>query len=80
MPPVTGALRDSAGLIEAIGIGEAPLGLQGTFSLWRDDSSLKEFAYRGAAHSKVIKATHREQWYAEELFARFEVIEKAGTL
>ena len=80
VPPVTGALRDSAGLIEAIGIGEAPLGLQGTFSLWRDDHSLKEFAYRSGAHTNVIKATHREQWYAEELFARFEVIDKAGAL
>ena len=80
VPPVTGALRESAGLIGAIGIGEAPLGLQGTFSLWRDESSLKEFAYRGVAHTRVIKSTHREQWYAEELFARFAVIDKAGTL
>ena len=80
VPPVTGALRESAGLIGAIGIGEAPLGLQGTFSLWRDESSLKEFAYRGAAHTRVIKATDREQWYAEELFARFAVVDKTGTL
>lgn len=80
VPPVTGALRDSDGLIGAIGIGEAPLGLQGTFSLWRDDRSLKEFAYRGVAHTRVIKSTHREQWYAEELFARFAVLDKTGTL
>lgn len=80
VPPVTGALRTSPGFLGAIGIGEAPLGLQGTFSLWRNDKSLKDFAYRDSAHAGVIRATHREQWYAEELFARFAVIEKAGVL
>ena len=35
VPPVTSSLHNSHGLISAIGIGEAPIGLQGTFSLWR---------------------------------------------
>jgi hypothetical protein len=74
------SLRNSPGLISAIGIGEAPIGLQGTFSLWENPASIKEFAYRGQAHREVIAATHREQWYAEELFARFAVTEMKGTL
>jgi len=80
VPPVTTSLRNSPGLIAAIGIGEAPIGLQGTFSLWESPAAIKEFAYRGQAHREVIAATHREQWYAEELFARFAVTEMKGTL
>lgn len=80
VPPVTAALHSSPGLIAAIGIGEAPIGLQGTFSIWRDSGAIREFAYRGAAHQAVIAATAREAWYAEELFARFAVVEPKGHL
>ena len=80
VPPVTLSLRNSPGLISAIGIGEAPLGLQGTFSIWESPAAIKEFAYRGQAHKAVIAATHREKWYSEELFARFAVTEMKGTL
>lgn len=80
VPPVTSSLKSSAGLISAIGIGEAPLGLQGTFSIWTDSKAIREFAYRGAAHRAAIEATEREKWYAEELFARFALIDAKGGL
>lgn len=80
VPPVTMSLRSAPGLRHAIGIGEAPLGLQGTFSLWESGAAIKEFAYRGSAHRAVIAATHREKWYAEELFARFAVTDRNGDL
>ena len=80
VPPVTESLRQSPGLLNAIGIGEAPIGLQGTFSVWRDAASLRDFAYKGHAHSEAIRATSANQWYSEELFARFAVIEERGML
>ena len=80
VPPVTQSLHQSEGLIGAIGIGEAPIGLQGTFSLWASSDAVKNFAYRGSAHQSAIAATHREKWYSEELFARFAVLERAGRL
>jgi len=80
VPPVTESLHQSPGLLNAIGIGEAPIGLQGTFSVWKDAASLRDFAYKGKAHSEAIKATSAQQWYAEELFARFAVIEERGML
>lgn len=79
VPPVTTSLKSSAGLIHAIGIGEAPLGLQGTFSIWESPKAIREFAYQGAAHKAAIEATHRERWYAEELFARFAITEQSGS-
>lgn len=80
VPPVTNDLHSSEGLISAIGIGEAPIGLQGTFSLWSDSRSLRAFAYQGLAHQQVIARTSELQWYAEELFARFAVISMRGRL
>jgi hypothetical protein len=78
--PVTKSLRSAPGLISAIGIGEAPLGLQGTFSIWEDPKTISYFAYRGEAHKEVIAATAREKWYAEELFGRFALISSSGVL
>ena len=78
VPPVTQSLHSSLGLIKTIGIGEAPIGLQGTFSHWQTGAALRNFAYKGAAHQEAIAATERHQWYAEELFARFAVRDIRG--
>ena len=80
VPPVTASLHSSPGLISTIGIGEAPLGLQGTFSLWESMQAIKDFAYKGAAHQKAIAQTAEFDWYAEELFARFAVREIRGKI
>ena len=80
VPPVTASLKNSLGLISAIGIGEAPLGLQGTFSIWENQKAIRDFAYKGVAHQAAIEATQRERWYAEELFARFAITDESGSL
>jgi hypothetical protein len=77
---VTQSLHASEGLIRTIGIGEAPIGLQGTFSLWNSGADLRNFAYKGAAHQSAIAATERHGWYAEELFARFAVRDIRGSI
>lgn len=80
VPPVSADLREAAGLRFAIGIGEAPVGLQGTFSLWSDAASLTAYAYAGAAHRSAVERTALEGWYAEECFVRFRVLGSAGTV
>jgi hypothetical protein len=80
VPPVSAGLRAHPGLRLAVGIGEAPVGLQGTFSLWDSAAALREFAYEGAPHADAIRRTAVEGWYAEELFARFAVLSAAGTV
>lgn len=80
VPPVTHSLKTAPGLIAAIGIGEAPIGLQGTFSIWDSPSALREFAYKGAAHIAAIDATAKFGWYSEELFARFAVRDIRGSI
>ena len=80
VPPVSADLHGAPGLHLALGIGEAPVGLQGTFSVWSSASALNAFAYARAPHAAVIERTNREHWYAEELFARFAVLSTRGTL
>jgi hypothetical protein len=80
VPPVTMSLKSAPGLISAIGIGEAPIGLQGTFSLWESGEAIKNFAYKGAAHQKAIADTTTYKWYSEELFSRFAVREIRGSI
>lgn len=79
VPTVISSLRRCEGLEKAIGIGEAPIGLQGTLSIWSDSQALQAFAYKGSAHSAVIRQTQTEGWYAEELFARFALLEVRGS-
>ena len=80
VPPVVIDLHSNPGLHAAIGIGEAPIGLQGTFSLWKSASALRDFAYKGKAHQVAIAQTQSIGWYSEELFARFEVLELRGEI
>jgi len=80
VPPVVIDLHSNPGLHAAIGIGEAPIGLQGTFSLWKSASALRDFAYKGKAHQVAIVQTQSIGWYSEELFARFEVLALRGEI
>jgi hypothetical protein len=72
------AAEHAPGLLAALGVGEAPLGYQGTVSLWRRRQDLVEFAYRHPAHRRVVAETPVRRWYAEELFARFAVEDLTG--
>jgi heme-degrading monooxygenase HmoA len=82
-PPVAADLGALAGMVAptlAIGIGEAPLGLQGTFSVWPSLAAVRAFAYRRPAHAAAVRRTGEVGWYAEELFARFAVLAGHGTV
>jgi hypothetical protein len=76
--PVADMLPSAEGLLAAFGIGEAPIGFQGTVSIWAGGRQVNAFAYRTAEHAEVVRTTSARRWYAEELFARLEVLEVTG--
>ena len=78
VPPVDTELADAPGLLRSVGVGEWPVLVQGTVSLWRDEAAMTGFA-RSEAHRVVVRRTADEGWYAEELFARFRVEQSQGT-
>lgn len=77
---VAGIMTFAEGYITSFGIGEDPFLHQATISFWKDLEDVKNFAYRSPEHIEVIKKTRSENWYSEELFARFIPIKAAGTL
>jgi len=80
VPPVSADLHAVAGLRLALGVGEAPVGLQGTFSLWDSSAAVTAFAYQRPAHVAAVRRTAEVGWYSEELFARFAVLAVEGTV
>jgi hypothetical protein len=80
VPPVAAELAGARGLCLRLGIGEAPVGVQGTFSVWASTAALTDFAYHAPAHRDAVRRTHAEGWYAEELFARFALLQTTGTV
>jgi len=78
--PTSAALAQAQGVRAALGLGELPVVRQATFSVWESAQAMQEYAYRDARHREVIQLTRRENWYSEELFARFQVLSSAGTL
>lgn len=77
-PPVSHELAAAPGLRAVVGIGEAPIGRLGTFSVWDSVEAARNFALTGPEHREVVRRTRAENWYAEELFARFEPYDSVG--
>lgn len=79
VPSVSKNMDDRDGSIFSIGIGEYPWLMQATFSLWEDEESMRNYAYRSKVHSEVIQKTRTLGWYSEELFANFVPYKTVGS-
>lgn len=80
VPPVSKFMAQAPGYLYSVGIGEAPFYLQATLSVWDSLEQVKAFAYRSAEHAEVIKKTRKQDWYSEELFARFKPVRTIGRI
>lgn len=80
VPVVAATMSHAEGFITSVGIGEVPFVRQATFSIWESLDDVKQFAYRQREHAEVIKKTYSENWYSEELFARFIPLKTFGSI
>ena len=71
-------LHRAEGLIDVVGIGEAPIGRLATFSLWESLAAARTFAHSMPDHVDVVRRTRADGWYSEELFAHFEPYASEG--
>jgi spheroidene monooxygenase len=61
-----------------MGLGEAPLLRQATFSLWRDQAAMDGYA-RSGAHLQAIRAAAQDDHLKESMFVRFVPLSIAGS-
>lgn len=69
-PASEAALAAAPGCRVAMGLGEAPLLRQATFSLWRSTAEMEAFAHSGA-HLQAARAAYGGGHFSETLFTRF---------
>jgi hypothetical protein len=80
VPAIAKNFAQHEGFLYSIGVGEMPFFKQATLSVWQNETFMKAFAYRRKEHSEVIQKTRSQQWYSEELFARFRLMGHAGNV
>ena len=80
VPAVSKSMDKYDELIFSKGIGEFPLLMQATFSLWSSAEAMINYAYKNPKHAEMVKKTRELNWYSEELFARFQPFYQEGNL
>lgn len=80
VPLVAKTMSGASGLIQSFGVGEVPFIKQATLSIWEDEVSIKNFAYAMQEHKLVVQKTRSEDWYSEDMFTRFNVLDIKGSL
>jgi hypothetical protein len=80
VPSVSKSMDGYDGLIFTKGIGEWPILMQATFSLWKQGSQMMAYAYQNPKHAAMVKKTHELGWYSEEMFSRFHPFKIEGDL
>ena len=69
-PPAERELAQAPGCRLAVGLGEAPLLRQATFSLWDNTAAMDHYARQGA-HQRAIQAAYGGHYFSESMFVRF---------
>jgi hypothetical protein len=71
------SLEQAAGCRLAVGLGEAPVLRQATFSIWDSQAQMDAYARQGA-HLQAIEASRREGYFSESMFVRFKILQLSG--
>ena len=76
-PPAEAALEQAEGCLLAVGLGEAPLLRQATFSVWENQAAMDAYA-RSGAHQAAIRAAYGQGHFSESMFVRFKPLRLSG--
>lgn len=76
-PPAEADLAQAPGCRLAVGLGEAPVLRQATFSLWDSAQAMDAYA-RSGAHQRAIRASYEGGYFSESMFVRFDPLSVTG--
>lgn len=76
-PATEADLRRSPGCLLAMGLGEAPLLRQCTFSVWQDTASMLAYSMNGA-HKRAVENAYSRGYFSESMFVRMRVLQSRG--
>lgn len=76
-PPSQQSLEQSPGCRLAVGLGEAPVLRQATFSVWDDEAAMEAYSRTGA-HGAAVRAAAAGGFFSEAMFARFVPLAMQG--
>ena len=76
-PPAEASLAKAEGCLLAVGLGEAPVFRQATFSIWESVDAMNRYARTGA-HMEAIRASLGGNHFSESMFVRFAPIAPTG--
>lgn len=79
VPTISHAIGNDPNVAFKIGLGEVPWLHQVTFSIWPDTKTMADFARKDGPHAQAIRAVREGQWFAEELYARFDIVGSNGS-
>jgi hypothetical protein len=77
-PLTQDSLVGAPGCLLSVGVGEAPLLRQATFTVWDSVAAMDAYARTGA-HLDAIKASLRNSYFSESMFVRFVPVGLQGT-
>ncbi len=79
VPRTSASVYDHPARLLSLGIGEYPIFMQATFSIWESGRAMTQYAYASDYHKEVVQLTRQRGWYREEMFARFRLLGSAGS-
>ena len=79
VPDVQKMIGTDKNVLFKIGMGEVPWFHQVTFSIWPNQLSMDTFARKNGPHSEAIRSVRKDDWFSEELYARFKIFDEIGS-
>ena len=78
VPAISSAVEDEETQHFMLGLGEIPYRNQITFSIWSDEADMLRFSRVSPTHGEAVRRAYDEGWFAESLFARFNLVHIEG--
>ena len=80
VPSISKSMDQYPEIIYNKGIGEWPLVMQATFSMWKNIKTMRDFSYKNPAHASAVRKAMEKGYFSDSLFARFHPFEIQGEL